>query len=163
MEPALTGWSEFNVAVAGAGAALAGLLIVAISVNIREILQAPTLPARAASSIAALVLGVAAACLALIPDQPLPLLGVEIAAGSALLWVFEAFATRAIVREPGQGASSRVMKVAVGVLPALLFSVGGVQLLAGRAEGYAWVAAASVIAIVAAVLFSWVALVEILR
>lgn len=36
----VAGWTEFDVAMAGAGAALAGLIIVAISVNIEPMLQA---------------------------------------------------------------------------------------------------------------------------
>ena len=41
MNPALEPWKDFNVAVAGASAALAGLLIVAMSVNVDAILAAP--------------------------------------------------------------------------------------------------------------------------
>ena len=40
-------WSEFNVAMAGATAALAGLVIVAASVNIGEIVKSRTLTALA--------------------------------------------------------------------------------------------------------------------
>jgi hypothetical protein len=163
METALPGWSDFNVAVAGAGAALAGLLIVAMSVNITRILEAETLSARAGSSIGALVLGVAASCLALIPGQPIWLLGLEVLAGVALVWLLEAFAIRAILREQGQRAANRGMKILVGALPPAVFTVGAMLLVAGAGTGYVWVAAGSVLAIIGAVLFSWIALVEILR
>jgi len=164
MDTALPGWSDFNVAVAGAGAALAGLLIVAMSVNITRILEAQTLPARAGASIGALVLGLAAACLALVPGQPVWLLGLEVLAGAVLAWVLEAFAVRAILRERGQGGpAGRAGKVLAGVLPPAAFTVGGLLLAAGNANGYTWVAAGSVLAIIGSVLFSWVALVEILR
>lgn len=163
METALPGWSDFNVAVAGAGAALAGLLIVAMSVNIVRILEAETLSARAGSSIGALVLAVAASCLALIPGQPVRLLGLEVLTGVALVWLLEAFAIRAILREQGQRAANRAMKILVGVLPPAVFTVGAVLLVAGAGTGYVWVAAGSILAIIGAVLFSWIALVEILR
>src|SRR4051794_28924898 len=145
METALPGWSDFNVAVAGAGAALAGLLIVAMSVNIAEILKAETLPARAGSSIGTLVLAVAAACLALIPGQPLWLLGLEVLAGAAVIWLLEAFAVRAILREEGRRGAGRSGKVLVGALPPALFTVGAVLLVAGIGTGYIWVAAGSIL------------------
>jgi hypothetical protein len=163
MENALAEWTDFNVAIAGAGAALAGLLIVAMSVNITEILKTATLPARAGASIGALTLGLAASCLGLIPGQSAWLLGLEILAGVALLWVLEWFAVRAILREEGQGAATRAMKVLVGVLPPAAFTIGAVLLVAGADSGYVWVAVGSILAIVGAVLFSWIALVEILR
>ena len=163
MENALVEWTDFNLAIAGAGAALAGLLIVAMSVNIAEILKAATLPSRAGASIGALTLGLAASCLGLIPGQPAWLLGLEILVGVALLWVLEWFAIRAILREQGQDAFARAMKVLVGILPPMAFTVGAVLLVAGADTGYVWVAVGSILAIVGAVLFSWIALVEILR
>src|SRR5687767_3657682 len=48
-------WSEFNVAMVGATAALAGLVIVAASVNIAEIIKEASLTARLAAGIAGLV------------------------------------------------------------------------------------------------------------
>jgi len=41
--------------------------------------------------------------------------------------------------------------------------VGAVLLIAWTGTGYVWVAAGAVLAIIGAVLFSWIALVEILR
>jgi hypothetical protein len=43
------------------------------------------------------------------------------------------------------------------------FTLGAVLLVAGAATGYVWVGVGSILAIVGAVLFSWIALVEILR
>jgi hypothetical protein len=163
MESALEGWTDFNVAVAGAGAALAGLLIVAMSVNIAQILQTETLPARAGSSIGALMLGVAASCLALIPGQPVWLLGIEVLAGAAAAWLLEAHAVRTILREKGRYGGPRTIKILIGVLPPALFTAGAALLVAGMGSGYVWVAAGSIVAIVGAVSFSWIALVEILR
>ena len=45
-------WTTFFVAASGASAALAGLVFVALSVNISHIIKAPHLPPRAAATIA---------------------------------------------------------------------------------------------------------------
>jgi len=41
----MDGWTDFYVAEVGAAAALAGLLVVAISINIQRIMQYPALRA----------------------------------------------------------------------------------------------------------------------
>src|SRR5690349_24604859 len=61
-------WSEFNVAMVGATAALAGLVIVAASVNIGDIIKELSLTARLAAGIAGLVLALAGSAVGLIPD-----------------------------------------------------------------------------------------------
>jgi hypothetical protein len=73
----LEAWHDFYVASAGAAAALVGLIIVAMTVNISTILQMEAMPARAASTIGSLTLSVVVSVSSLIPDLPLWLLGVE--------------------------------------------------------------------------------------
>ena len=65
----LEGWSEFFVAAAGAAAALAGLIIVAMSVSIDDVVKIPGMTSRAATAIAMLVLVTAVALAGLIPSQ----------------------------------------------------------------------------------------------
>ena len=101
------------------------------------------------------MLAVAAACLTLIPGQPLWLLGLEVLAGVALVWLLEAFAVRAILREEDRHGACRSGKVLMGALPSAVFNVGAVLLVAGADTGYVWVAAGSILAIIGAVLFSW--------
>ena len=85
MDDTLTaGWSDFAVALAGAAAALAGLVMVAISVNIKEILALPGVTARAAAAVGSLVLVVVTAGLLLVPGQPAPVLGAELLVPAAL-------------------------------------------------------------------------------
>ena len=162
MNAAELGWSEFFVAVAGAAAALAGLIIVAMSVNIERILGTRSIPSRAASAIGALVLAVAACCLGLVPGQPLWALGVEVLAGAVLLWVLWLNMLRDVLadRTPEQPGLPRY---AAAFFAPALFTVSGVVLLLGAVGGLYWLAAAAVVSIVAGVVFSWIALVEILR
>lgn len=156
------GWTDFNVAMAGAGAALAGLIIVAISVNLEPLLKGKTLPARAAASIATLVLAIAAACLGLMPGQPVWLLGLEIVVGALIVWIVEARALYLIAKE-GRPIVERLLKIGVGALPLVVISIGALLLLIGRADGSYAVGIGSLIAVVGAVLFSWVALIELRR
>ena len=164
MSSALEGWTEFNVAMVGATAALAGLLIVAMSVNIAEIMKTATLPARAAAAIATLVVAIVASALGLVPDQPAWAYGLEVTAAALIAVVFEIQAIRRIARESESTTAQRIAKSIAGVVPLAAFIVGGVLLLAGVAgAGLAWLAAGSVLAIAAAILYAWVVLVEVLR
>lgn len=159
-------WSDFNVAVAGAGAALGGLLIVALSVNIRQIAESRGLAARAGASIATLILGVAVSCAALIPGQVAWGYGLQVLGGTAVCAVVavrSSVAVRADARATGYGRYV-IERIAVFTLPLLFDLAGGVLLLGLRPTvGLVLVATATILAIVTTVLFSWVALVEVLR
>lgn len=164
MSEALEGWSDFNVAMVGATAALAGLLIVAMSVNISTIMTSPTLPARAASSIAALVLAIVAGALGLVPGQSDVAYGLEILVAGAGAGAFHVHAMRVISREDHISAADRFGKSILGVIPIAAFLVGGVLIIVGTgAAGLVAVALGSLLAVVAAILMAWVMLVEVLR
>lgn len=165
METALASWGEFNVAIAGAGAALGGLLIVALSVNIKQIAESRGLAARAGAAISALILGVVLACAALIPDQPLWAFGVEVLIGVLMGGVIAVLAARAILQDdsPGRPRKWDKQHIASFVFPLAIYLVGGVLLVLSVPAGLLVVALATIVALIGAVVFSWVALVEILR
>jgi hypothetical protein len=164
MVGALDGWSEFNVAMVGATAALAGLLIVAMSVNIATIMSSMTLPPRAAASIATLVLAIVACALALVPGQPVWVYGVELLVVTVVAAVFQAHAIRVIGREAGPSPIERTLKASIGVLPVAAFLIGSVLMITGAdAPGLIAAAIGSVLAIVTAIVMAWVVLVEVLR
>ncbi|MET0295825.1 MAG: hypothetical protein ABW024_00375, partial [Microbacterium sp.] len=60
-------WKDFNVAIAGATAALAGLVIVAASVNIGDIVKSRSLTARLGSGIVMLVSALVVSAAGLMP------------------------------------------------------------------------------------------------
>lgn len=164
MPELLDSWSEFNVAMVGATAALAGLLIVAMSVNIGTIMTSKTMPARLAASIAALVLALTVCALGLIPGQPLVAYGIEILVATLGAGVFQWHAVALVFRQPGVPANYRLGQSAAGVFPILAFLAGGVLVASGAGEaGLVAAAIGSILAIIAALLMAWVVLVELLR
>jgi hypothetical protein len=155
-------WSDFFVAAAGASAGLAGLIIVAMSVNIEAIVTIPSMPSRAGSTIANLVLIVVVSIAGLISELPVAAFGAIVGVGAlASLW-FAVDSAVQIARKGG-GVVAAAVKAAVGLLPALAFLGGGITLLAGLGAGLYWVAAGVLFAFVGSVLNAWVLLVEIRR
>lgn len=71
----MNGWANFFIAAAGASASLAGLIFVALSVNIDRILKVSHLPARAGATIGNLILILICSVAVLIP-QPVLALGI---------------------------------------------------------------------------------------
>ncbi|QEO13691.1 hypothetical protein FLP10_04085 [Agromyces intestinalis] len=156
-------WSEFNVAMLGATAALAGLVIVAMSVNLAEIMKTPSLPGRAAAALAALMAAIIVTAVGLVPDQPVVIYGVEVLFAGVLAAAFEYRATRLIYSQ-GEEFGPRWVKAAAGWLPVTLFLLGAVLVFAGSpAAALGCLAAASILAIGSAILHAWIVLVEVLR
>ncbi len=156
-------WKDLFVASAGASAALAGLVFVAVSINIERILKYPGLPDRALETVMLLVGALLVSIVGLIPGQSHVALGVELLTIAAIL-------TAAIVRlplnvsisegDPGAWVASRWALRLVGTVPLL---IGGLSVLVEAGGGLYWIVAGICLAIVAAVANAWVLLVEILR
>src|SRR5688572_10733978 len=78
-------WSDLFVAAAGASAALAGLLFVAISINLERILGEQGLPERALEAVLMLVAVLVISIICLIPGQSDGVLGTELFLTAAAL------------------------------------------------------------------------------
>lgn len=159
----LDAWSEFNVAMVGATSALAGLVIVAASVNIGDIIKTASLTARLAASIAGLVLALSASAVGLFPDigsLPYGVAVIVLAAGAS---VFQVHATRRIRQNRASENRLRWAKSAVGFAAPLAYAIGGALVVTGAPQGLAWMAIGSIVAVMAALLVSWIVLVEVLR
>ena len=156
-------WSEFNLAMAGATAALVGLVIVASSVNIGEIIKSRTLTARLLAGIAALVLALTVSALGLVPEITAAWFGALTILSTLLATVFQMHATRLIATDPDPADRARPLKYIVGFLPLLAYLASGALVWAGHPAGLYLAAAGSLLAIVSAIIVSWVALVEVLR
>ncbi len=156
-------WNDLFVASAGAAAALAGLLIVAMSVNVQVIISIPSMSSRAGTAIASLVLVAVVSICALIPGQSVVALGVEILITSAATL---GVAADSAVRVLRVGRGTRAMALARGIvaaLPVILFLIGAALLCADLPAGLYWIAAGVVSAFIVSALNAWVLLVEILR
>jgi hypothetical protein len=156
-------WSDFNVAMVGATAALAGLVIVASSVNIGEIIKARSLTARLAAGIAALVLAIIASGLGLIPTVTPFWFGILLLVATVGAGVFQVQATRAIFADHDPAARAKLVKSVFGFLPIGAYLIAGFAVLLGQPSGLSFAAAGCLLAIVAAIVVSWVVLVEVLR
>ncbi|NYF17608.1 hypothetical protein HDC37_002453 [Microbacterium sp. AK009] len=165
MTAELAAWSDFNVAIVGAAAALAGLVIVAASVNIREVIQATTVTARLGAGIVALVVALSVGAIGLIPDLDAVGYGVIILVLTLIAAVFQGHAARVIVRTPppGDDAPPTVTKAVIGFVPIAAYALAGCALLIGHPAGLYAAAGAALLTIASALLVSWIALVEVLR
>jgi modulator of FtsH protease len=163
MEAVAAEWSDLFVAAAGASAALAGLVFVSVSINLRPIVDTPGLPDRAMMTLL-LLLGVLIISLfGLIPGQSAESLGTELLIQSAV-WT-AAIAWLAVKSLPARPFPAgwfavRLMPPMFGTIPYL---VGSILLISGDAAGLNWVLAGMIGALLAAVMNAWVLLVEILR
>lgn len=156
-------WNEFNLAIVGAAAALAGLVIVAASVNIADIVKSRTLTARLGSAIATLVAALVVAALGLMPGLGAIWFGVLVLALAAILLVFQAKTIRLLAADRDPRDRSRGAKSLLGLLPIAAYAASGALGFADATAAQFAAAAGAILAIVAAIVVSWIALVEVLR
>ena len=157
-------WTDFSVAVVGASAALTGLLFVAVSINIEQILAVDALAGRALSTMILFVVPLVVGTLVLVPGQSPTALGVEligtgVVAGGGLLRI-----NRPVNRgelEPRSGWL--LIRFVPSVTITVFLLLAGATLIAQAGGGLYWVAPAIVEAFVGGLVTVWVLLVEIRR
>ncbi|MFD1714960.1 hypothetical protein ACFSBZ_10805 [Amnibacterium flavum] len=158
-------WSDFFVATVGAAAALAGLIIVAMTVNIQTILKSPSMPSRAGATIGSLVLLVVVGAASLIPSITGEWLGVAAlvaVAGQAVFAGRSAYMLFRHDRLAPRGLNG--VKAVLAVVEIVPFIIGGVLLVTGATSaGMVAVAIGFLLVFVLAAINAWVLLVEVLR
>jgi len=158
-------WTNFFIAAAGSAAALAGLVIVALSVNITRILEFAHLPARAAATIGRLILILVTSMAALIPQSAYAV-GAEISGLAVCCWFLEIRSNRRGMRarkQLGRPRFESILELVLGQVQLLPFIAGAILLITGRLSGTYWIAAGVIATFIFSTLNAWVLLVEILR
>ncbi len=160
----LVGWDNFFVASVGASAAVAGLLLVALSINLARILAIPGLAARAGETLIPLVVVLIVSLLALVPGQGVRILAAEVLGLGLVAWgsatVLEILAYR---RRHFLKAFHWLTRVALHQPATLCFPIAGLSFFLGFPGGLYWLVPAFCLTFVGAMINAWVLLVEILR
>ena len=155
-------WTDFFVAAAGASAALAGLVFVAVSINVESILKYPGLPERGISTVLLFASVLVVSLFGLTPGQSTHAFAIEILALGVVATAYlssNAMKSTATDDEPSHVGSA----LAVVLFAMVPLIIAGISLLADTGGGLYWVLAAFVTTIGGAIANAWVLLVEILR
>jgi len=157
-----TRWDSFAPAEVTAAAALAGLLVVAASINIRRIIELPGVVARLGGTLA-LFTGALVICSGvLIPGLSRPALGTAVALTGTAQAV-------AVIRYSGgqhtEAAHRRgtLTTATAALASAVMLTFAGISYALGAGGGLYWLAPGVLIAFAVGLVNAWVALVEILR
>ena len=157
-------WDSLFLAEAGASAALAGLLFVALSINLERILKGAGLPGRAGEAIMLLLAVLVVATWALVPGQSSTVMGAELLGSGLAVWLIVVGIHVQAVR--GHVAPSRsllIRRIVLAQAAILPLMIGGVSLLLRAGGGLYWLVPGILLCLLVAVLDAWVLLVEILR
>ena len=160
----LADWEGFAVALAGAAAVLAGLVFVAVSINIDRILPVRGLPGRAGESVLLFLTALTACAFVLIPHQPITALGVELLVLGLLALIVLVLlvipALRGPTRQPRTWQVARIVGIAAATGPMVLAGMSLVHWLPG---GLYWLVASVLTALAVGTANAWVLLVEVVR
>jgi hypothetical protein len=157
-------WSDFAVGMAGAAAALAGLLFVAVSINIQTILASRGTPGRAAQALISLALPVFISLVLLVPAQSDGAVAIELLVISAVVGPALGWLARPGARAPQQPRTSWLSTTAVpSIVIAVAPAIAAVGLLTHSLGGLYWLPAAVALALLSGLVNAWVLMIEILR
>ena len=146
-------WGNFAIGLTTAGGALTGLVFVAVSVRVNDVLGDAFHRRRAESTFVILLSTLTASLLLLVPSQGRVAVGIEILLIGAVL-VYRAVHTWPIVRSSLRREA--VFSYAVGIFAHVLLCLGAISLLAQIAGGLYIVAGALVLELVRALSDIWV-------
>jgi hypothetical protein len=160
----IAGWSDFLVAAAGATGALAGLVFVAISINLARIIERPGVAGRAAETLILLSGTLAGSLAALMPHLTEKELGCVLLSISGPTWLLPNLIVLLSVKRKTHyhpiDSALRAFLLQVAALPAVLTGLSFLGVLPG---GLTWFGVGAILSILVAMFNAWVLLIEILR
>jgi hypothetical protein len=157
-------WTEFAAAMVAASSALAGLIFVALSINLERILHLPGISDVALEGVVALTVVLIASIVVLTPGLPVnALAGALVAIGICELALIGWLLRRTLLVADVEFRMKRVQMALVSGTPGVLFAISGLTLAAGSVWCLYWLVPASIAGIVAGVVNAWVLLIEIKR
>ena len=157
-------WTDFLVAGAGATSALAGLVFVALSINLARILELPGVPARAGETILILASGLIGSLIALIPNLEPARLGLAFMVLWLPTWgIPTAVQIRALRLHRYYRLRLAWYRFALHQIATIPLLLAGLSLNGYLPGGLMWFAAALVAFLIVSLFSAWVLLVEILR
>jgi modulator of FtsH protease len=157
-------WDTFFVAETAAAAALLGLLFVAVSINLKEIVEVGGLADRAMGALFLLLSILIIGLLLAMPDQPVPIMGFESAGISALVAIITVtLGIRGLRASAPQFRPNFIQNVVGNVVVLAPILAGGLLMLNGGEAGFYWVGVGMCLTLIKAVSEGWIFLVEIMR
>ncbi len=158
-------WQTFAGALATAAAALAGLVFVGVSINLKAIIASRRLVNRAGEALVHLIGVLLASTLVLVPTQQRRALGIELVILGVIVLASVLLLQRPTPHESERWAprATIALRAGFGGFGAAAPIVAGVSLIAGSGGGFDWWVAGVIASYVAALLGAWVLLVEIMR
>ena len=158
-------WSDFFVAEVGASAALAGFVIVAISINLTRIISFPWLPGRAAETLVAPTGVLIVSSYMLVPRQPAGQLAFELIASGAAMWLVPMVIQLRTARRqsgvvPRRSLVTRFVLTQISSVPII---ASGALMWNGAPNAVAWMVPGVIASLISTVINAWVLLVEIVR
>jgi modulator of FtsH protease len=156
-------WHDLFVAMAGAAAALTGLIFVAVSINLEEVLKNQALPPRALETLSILIGLLVLSVFVLIPGQSLTALGAEMLVLGAVLGAALLVKRIRVPRPAGQPRTWTVVPVVVILAGSLPMAVAGISVLARGGGGLYWLVPQLILGFAGSVFNAWILLVEIHR
>jgi modulator of FtsH protease len=155
-------WAVLYAAVAGASAALTGLLFVAFSLNLRTITGNPMHMARSREVLATLLILLVLSIAVLVPGQRRELLGIELLIGGLIVLVTSGrnqLRTLSML-EPAARQRWTLRNLLLNAAT-LAIVIAGLSLLIGRFGGLYWLLPTLVIYFLWAVINAWILVVRV--
>lgn len=158
------GWHEFFAVTAGIAATLSGLVFVAVSINLMQIISVAGFTTLALESLTQLLGAMALGIVGLVPAQTARLLSINTLGLTVMLWIVQ---TRWQVKflqqsahHPWQWTANRFFRTQAACLP---FLAAGLLLWYGRPGALYFFVPGMLLSFLAGVANAWVLLVKIVR